>query len=722
MPHPLSTNSKGVHLAKVLLEHLTLEAGDGGLSAYRRYLACSERDDTSHLLLSRLPDEKLRAFFLWGSPSCPPMYFDFSLEKIALLELATETNIVLVRRMQYDTVKIHDRRIYDEGSRRRTRFFVLSTKRGKKQGKRLELDEIAEDYNRLRSEFRFIQRKSELPVGSCLVEKVGDCLAVPITVEARHEHGDWCRTTLSFAMEARRAAEEFGKGFVLVSHVGSAVPEHSALPKDQTFAVLAMAMRPGERLRRLDVVCVAGDPADPFVYKPNAEYAEWILAHERHRRPAAAGRLLDLFAAADDDVDAETARVAAAKAAVAAAEAHGRTVVTAMTEDCDYTRTVARKPVGCQCEPCLGATAFSDVMTDKGPQQPFHIVLGAEERLALLGLDSKDNLERLRTACDWSVSSFDVEAGNLSLDRRATGADSDFADVGAVSEERLRGRVLARQVPLMISWTDQRATEAGVQPWVHQYDADNREAMIAGFVEAVIARKEETVTAKRELLAPMFEAVAAMRKAHHTFFEFRPPPSASADQRPAAGSEIDCMLRQSLEEDREKHDRATEASFDHSAVGLLGKALERLAKTQLLVGFNSSSYDMPIISDMLVSYLKTRNGGKTRVFMQREGTRIKSFAFCGIKVVDARKLLADGYSLSSFAKMVGLEEHKVRRRTLLFPLSLPAAGWSWLAAAVALPREPTYAEQVKALADKREKLRREYGQCGRCRRFGPVCC
>lgn len=652
----LSPNARGVHPAKVLLEHLSTVVGDRGLSTYRKFLARSERDDASHLLLSRLPDDKLRDFFLWTKPDNPPMYFDLTLEKIALLELATETNIVIARRTRYDTFKIHDRRVYDEAEERRTRFFALSSPKGKEGRKCLELDEIVEDYNRLRSESPFINRKSELPVASCLAEKVADCLSL---VGLVHEHGDWCRTTLSFALEAKRAGREFGRGFVLVAHVGGPIAVHSSAPKDQTFAVLGMAPSPGKRLRQLDVVCVAGDPLRPFVYVPNKEYAEWILNHESHARQRTPGRLLDLVAGTADDDDAEASRLEAAEAATAAAMAAGKTVVTAMTEDCDYTRTVARPQVGCRCEPCLGAASFEDVMSDRGPQKPYHIALGAAEHLSFLGLDSEDNLTRVLKACDWSVSSFDVEAANLTLDRRSMGADSDF-DVGVVSQERLRGRVLGRQVPVMISWTDQRATEAGAEPWVHQYDSagGEHEAMIAEFVEALLARKEETMAAKRELLAPLFAIVDALRRAHCAFYAFSPAPY-DAEDVPARGSAVEKMLLEARREEEDRHDRATAASFDLSAVGLFGRSLERLVRTQILVGFNSSSYDLPILADMLVSYLK---GRKAKVSMQREGTRIKSFSFCGCKVVDARKLLADGYSLSSFAKMVGLEEHKVRRR------------------------------------------------------------
>lgn len=643
MAPPLSTVvSSGRCLAKELLAQLCPKGE--GLDAYRSFLASSERDDTSHLLLSRLPDEKLAEFFRLARPDMPPMFFDFSHDKLAMLELALSTNIVVTRRMRYDTFKVHDRRVYGLGERL-TRFFVLSSKEGKGRNKNFGLTETSVDYSRLRSESHFMRRRSELAAGSCLVQKVGDVLGVESGFH--HQHGDWCRATTSFAVNARRAACELGKGFVLVSHVGSRVNENSLAPKDQTFAVLAVAMMPGEKLSQLDVVAVTGGCPDdePDVYAPNADQAEWILSHERHRKPKMAGRLMDLF----DDDNVKTNTPSRGNAAAAS------TVVTAMTEDCDFTTTTARPPVGCQCEPCRGASAFNDVMSEAGPQKPYHIRLGVEEHLSFLGLDTVDNLKRVRTACDWSVASFDVEAANLTLDRRSTESDVDF-DVGVVSEERLRGRILGRQVPIMISWTDQRAMEAGLDPWVHEYDEANHEAMIAEFVGGVMARREESEAAKRELLAPLFEAVETLRQAHVKFFPFRP--AVLGEDQPGDGTPAAEMLSRSREEEREKHDKAIGASFAHSAVGLLGAALVRLVRVQLLVGFNCASYDTPIIADMLVSHLKTRS--KMRVRMQREGTRIKSLSFGGCKIVDVRKLLADSGSLSSFARMVGLEEHKVR--------------------------------------------------------------
>jgi hypothetical protein len=104
-----------------------------------------------------------------------------------------------------------------------------------------------------------------------------------------------------------------------------------------------------------------------------------------------------------------------------------------------------------------------------------------------------------------------------------------------------------------------------------------------------------------------------------------------------------------------------------------------------------------------VPYLKS--AGKRRLGMRRQGNRIRSLRFEGIDVVEAKKLLAPGFSLSSMAATCGIPEEKqifcfdrLTSRAFLDEPRLPASAADWTQSLD--PRKaPTQREVDAAQAD-----------------------
>jgi hypothetical protein len=91
------------------------------------------------------------------------------------------------------------------------------------------------------------------------------------------------------------------------------------------------------------------------------------------------------------------------------------------------------------------------------------------------------------------------------------------------------------------------------------------------------------------------------------------------------------------------------------------------------------------LTSSIIVYLK--NTGRTRIYLSREGSRVKSLGFEGVSLREAKRLLAPGFSLDSLASMCGLDgEMKkmkfpfdaMRSASFLDQPRLPASAKEWV--------------------------------------------
>jgi hypothetical protein len=591
-------------LSKVLLEHLS--PGTYPPLSYRKFLESCLNLKMSQSNLAKMPDTLLGKFYLVDNPMEEPCYFSLhDGDDLCRLEWALDLDLVLTRPSKFLTpeIKLYDRRVYGRKANG-VRFFQI---RGGPKKKEEELFEVWVDYDVRASEFKFINKCSGL-FGSerCLERMVWEALSREL--EGHVHPPEHCRTLSGLIADFRKVSERLGTGLVLASHQRSKIRGQSPFcRKNQVFNILAAT----ECEKNTPVVCLTSDLK--YAYRLNESYAKVLLGENGRKRNESYGHGMRQRITRDDCQ---------------------REMDEVEEEGIGKSTTSAKN--GCDCDCCRDSEDFVRNMARRGPQKLYKVEMSGFDHLKFLGLFDNKTESVLLRASDLSIGSFDTEALTLHLDGDPVNSDLD-PTVDAVSRKRLPRVALARQTPVLLSWCDNLRHSLGLPPHVYRIDEEDRDAFVGDFVEDLLLGRDEAFSAKQELLSELFSWLEVFKVAHHRHHGVTP-----------AGDE-----EGEVEEEERKRRRAVREAYRLSVFGIFESHLEGLARRYVVFGLNAEGYDLPLLTASIVVYL--RSTGKSKIFLNREGSKVRSLSFEGISLREAKKLVAPGFSLDSLASMCGLD-------------------------------------------------------------------
>jgi hypothetical protein len=599
-----------LHLSKILMEHLS--GHEDKLSAYRLYLKSCFNPNVCQANLSVLNSKLLADFYKKDHPLAQPKYFDFfDGPDLSRLEKAVQKHIVIIKKNgSRDAIKIHDRRIFE--TFQETVFLQLKDVR---YG--YELYSFEGDYNARLSEQYFIKccsYKFNMET-NCYFDMINQALQQPTT---NHQHSKRC---LNFNQFLTNPPEI---DFTLASHIKSKITTQQRDPKvaNHFFAVLTTS---GD-VAKGPVLSVTNDKS--YIYLLHENLQKNILnTKPKIRNPATCKEERRPFV--------------------------------------DYTSVVVpRKDCDCQC--CQEKHLYLKNMEEAGPQALYKIKMSGFDQLKMLGLFNKHTEDLLLEVCKLSMAAFDVEAMTIGIESDCGNEDLNFP-FETVGQTKFPRMAIARQVPILISWTDNLRIDEGKEPLVYKYNENDEKEMIGNFVEDLLEEKERCFETKHEMLAELFGWLSIFEEAHYKFF------NVSKEVHETDTEEIVATRKNAA------------YAWSYGLFGLFATHLESMAMRFVLWGFNCEAYDLVILCSMLTTYLKST--GRSCMEMQREGSKVKSFSFKGIQMKEAKKLLGPGFSLDTFSAMCGLENpeekkgkfpfDKLRSNEFLLEKRLPSNAKDW---------------------------------------------
>lgn len=596
-------SSKTKDLGKALMEHIGASPEDP-MKIYRIFLAHTLSSNVSHSNLSTLHTDLLGQFYRLSQPTKKPAEFNLSnTADVSRLERAISANIVLLggsgRRGEY--TKLHDTRIFNDADDRGRVFAFVVVQEGPGEFCLLEGDP---DYDVRLSEWQFIAHCSKLQPPACLLQKMRDLageeeeVAAAAVAGPHHEHDASCNDPMALCAAASSTRELLPGPILLASHVRGRL-KGASYPERQSFAVLGVLKRDSEVLENCAVLCVTADKK--HVYLPFENFARRILD-----RSCKLGRGETREKFPPQELDA--------------------TVGAEKEEKKNFT---SERVLGdrCECAPCRRGREFSDNLRPGGRQGLYRTRMSSFDLARALGLLNEETEFAINEACRVSQAAWDVESMTVEDEcgsREETGFP--YEQVSRTTQQR---KVLARQVPLLVSWSDYTMHKEGLDPFVYEYDEKDPEKMTARFLADVSEMRDKASATKQRLLAPLLSWCDAMEKAH-----------------------LDHFLGGGGLED-EDEERQVRAAFRGTVWGRFQAGLKSLVRRYLLWAFNGEGYDMVILGSAIVTHLK--NAGKCNVRMRRDGNKIPLLGWEQILFLETKKLLSPDASLSSTAKMCGLK-------------------------------------------------------------------
>lgn len=546
-------NSADKDLGKVLMESLAAEWLPGEsdpMAVYRLYLRSSLSANIAHGRLALLEGSLLAEFYRLDDPLAKPKSFDFFRSSdISRLEESMALRIVILRecgRGRYH--KLHDKRIYDDASEISwpQRLFVLRKERGTKYS----LLRGPPDYDVRLSEFSFIASCAP-PELTCLLPKLKYLLGRPPGTCDHTTGGDGrtCVDPLALLLHAKETREELGAPILLASHVRGMMRswKPSLALEEQSFAVLGVARREDELLSDCTVICVTADKK--HAYLPLESVRRKILERATVRRSEKRERL--------------------PPQEVSPTRGDSR------TGSGNFTRDRVLGSDGCACGPCERGKDFENNMEKAGRQKLYRTRPSSFDYARMFGLLDPETERALNEACRLSLGGFDVESLTLEAPR-----DEGYLPRETVSGVSRGRTVLARQVPIYISWSDYRMDKEGEAPLAYEYDEARPEDTARKFVADLLAMRERAIEAKKVLLAPLLSWLEALERAHLAHFLG------------GEDDEIPSLKRQ----------KAVVSGWANNPWGRFQKSLLSLQRRYLIFGFNAevsldySRKQMPVTS------------------------------------------------------------------------------------------------------------------------------
>lgn len=541
----LISSSKTKDLGKALMEYIG-DCPEDPMKTYRVFLSRTLNSNVSHSNLSMLHQDLLSQFYRLRHPDKKPAEFDFwNASDVSKLERSISANIVLLgggvrkgRAGEY--TKLHDTRIFDQSTStpRKTFSFVVEPE----VGGTFRLLVGPPDYDVRLSEWRFIAYCSPSRRNDCLWQKVRDLAgggedgdAPQPPEDEEHEH-DWkCNDPLAMCAEASRARELLPGPVLLASHVKGKL-RGSAFLERQSFAVLGVLKRDSETLDDCTVICLTADRR--HAYLPLETVARAVLDRTgmsgRGERREKFPPQLELAAAATEKKNFTWEHVT------------GRS---------------------CDCTACRRGAEFRYNMPLAGKQQTYRTRMSSFDLARSLGLLDEKTASAINEACRLSQAAWDVESMTVeNEDDSRVETVFPFEQTSRISRKR---KVLARQVPLLVSWADYAMTKEGAEPFVYEYDEREPEKMTARFLGDVVERREKASAAKEKLLEPLLSWCEAMEKAHTDHF-----------LRGGGGVDLD-----------EEEEGRVGAAFRASIFGKFQSGLKALVRRYILWAFNGEAME-----------------------------------------------------------------------------------------------------------------------------------
>jgi hypothetical protein len=651
----------GLHVSKTLLR-IVSPTGQA-IDLYRKYISSTFNLNLSHTVLSNMPISLLEKFYREETPDRSPCYFNFfDPSDISKLDACLDFSIVILRvEEKSDRVsKVHDRRIMMDDDRP-ARFFVYL-----KRSDYCELYETFNDYDIRLSECSFIKWCTKSRANDCFINLVLASLGREATCV--HSCG-FCHDFLKFLCRPEGLKEFVFEPIILVSHISAEMRNRNEAmsPKNQMFAVLVNYAKNEQEIEAATVLAITGDRE--YIYQMRPAYVKSIKQIEKRKRTIKSEPL-----------------PFAQSVVVSNSPSSSKSKFNDDTYNFSCKNVASSR--SCDCDPCKKAVNFQRNLPASGSQKLYRIKMSSYDHLRNLNLFTTEYEQLINEVCEMSLGAADAESMTRMIDDNL--GNEDIFSVPSVSGIKIPRRVTALQVPIMLSWTDHTALEEGLKPFLHRWNPLDEEEMIREFVEELTTRKKKVVELKKQKLAPLFSFIKTFKEAHFKFFsdckngkeeDLHASDLCSSEEERSEGEsgeeenfsqERKRRRKWSDEKEEGKTEKANrggklENAWFHSPIGLFEKHLLKLSESYLIFFFNGQSYDLPLLSSMLITYL--RSTGHNRIVMSREGSRVKKISFSGIEILEAQKLLSPGFSLASFASVCGVTEaHKIEKG--IFPFHL----------------------------------------------------
>jgi hypothetical protein len=477
------------------------------------------------------------------------------------------------------------------------------------------------------------------------------------TAASAHKHNaSVCSDILTVQANFSSVIEELAINIVLACHMGEKArgqPQFYSI--NQRFGFIA-----ANKFDRSTPVLIL-TPDRKYVYLLHDKYAESVVAEPpRKRKPKC--RVEENWRCRGVKDDAELHHEAEDE------QDEHRFVPTSVTEASNC----------CQCNPCKEAPDYSDSMMRIGPQRLYCISLSGFDHLKFLGLFNVETEQILLKAANFSIGAFDTESLTVHLDEDPAVRGELDPTVETVSNKKMPRIAVSRQTPVLLSWTDYFRLCSGEQRFRYRMNDDDPEAFVGQFVEDILTSRDEVVAAKYEMMHSLFSWLAVFRKAHHDHFGVPEEEEDGEDE--DAKDEVDPAASEEV-----KRRKKVRIAYKFSIFGLFERHLDELARRYLIFGMNSEAYDMPLLVSSIIVYLK--NTGRSKIRLNREGSKVKSLSFEGVTIREAKRLLAPGFSLDSLASMCGLDSEikkgkfpfdAMRTASFLDEPRLPASAAAWV--------------------------------------------
>jgi hypothetical protein len=182
-----------------------------------------------------------------------------------------------------------------------------------------------------------------------------------------------------------------------------------------------------------------------------------------------------------------------------------------------YITRAEKKGPKCRCEIC-SHTAYNDNMSKVGPERLVTYEPDVTELLNLLGLASPANLDAIKTMCEMSVASMDIESTTTNLDMYDPAELQTGLEHGSIDGVGLDGYLKKIQKPLMIAHLDALMTDADPVVFVVESDAEESiYKMLKDYWKFVRTRQKICKAAKASLAEPILSVISKYSKAHVEF-------------------------------------------------------------------------------------------------------------------------------------------------------------------------------------------------------------
>lgn len=244
----------------------------------------------------------------------------------------------------------------------------------------------------------------------------------------------------------------------------------------------------------------------------------------------------------------------------------------------------------CPCAVCLDGKKYIGNMSIDGPQALFKSNLDSWEYLHWLNLDTEENRQNIRRACDLSVSSFDLESKTLKL----TPATVDAVPMECVGWYRHQTGLRFSQKAILFAHLDSKeiTTFSGeslsTEGECTEHDStmeeikifrvpNNLNETINDYIDYLQSRQKWASALKREILKDLFLFLTRMKEAHLAHF---------------SSHEIEIDV--------------AEAAWNATILGKFEKHLELLVKNYFCISFNGANYDNILLAPAFAVALKER--------------------------------------------------------------------------------------------------------------------